>query len=396
MTDHAQAKRPRDLRLDFFRGLAMLVIFIAHVPENSWNGFIPARFGFSNATEMFVFGSGFASALAFGSIFATRGWLMGVARILHRCWQVYWAHIGLFLTISALYLAAHAQWPAVGYLENQGLEPFVQRPLEALPAMLSLRWQADYLDILPMYLVILLLIPVMMAARRVEPALPFALSVCMYAVAWTGALDLTANPWTGRAWYFNPFSWQLIFFLGFAFSAGWLRPAPLRRQDLIAASAAYLIIALPLSFWAFLEAFPALMALQEQLLPPETQQTYLHPLRILHFLAFAYVVLSLVEPWRSRIGDGWSRLIVKVGQQSLATFLTSLGLARVGGIVLDVTGRSALPVAAVNIAGLALIIATAYGVGWFKSSPWTRRAQAAAPQPRPDAHRTEASRSAST
>jgi hypothetical protein len=61
------AKRPRDERLDLFRGLTMLIIFVAHLPENSWNAWIPARFGFSSGAELFVFCSGIASALAFGS-----------------------------------------------------------------------------------------------------------------------------------------------------------------------------------------------------------------------------------------------------------------------------------------------------------------------------------------
>jgi hypothetical protein len=82
----------RDLRLDFFRGLAMLIIFVAHVPGNSWTEYIPARFGFSSAAEMFVFCSGCASAIAFGSVFARCGWATGTIRIACRIWQLYWAH----------------------------------------------------------------------------------------------------------------------------------------------------------------------------------------------------------------------------------------------------------------------------------------------------------------
>ena len=77
-------KRPRDERLDLFRGLTMLIIFVAHVPANSWNAWIPARFGFSSGAELFVFCSGFASALAFGATFVRRGWWLGTARILQR------------------------------------------------------------------------------------------------------------------------------------------------------------------------------------------------------------------------------------------------------------------------------------------------------------------------
>ncbi|MEM9096562.1 MAG: OpgC domain-containing protein, partial [Pseudomonadota bacterium] len=53
-------KKPRDLRLDFFRGLAMFIILLAHTPGNTWTLWIPARFGFSDATEIFVFCSGMA------------------------------------------------------------------------------------------------------------------------------------------------------------------------------------------------------------------------------------------------------------------------------------------------------------------------------------------------
>src|SRR5687767_1437073 len=77
----------REARLDFFRGIAMFIIFIAHVPLNPWNNYIPARFGPSDATEMFVFCSGFASVLAFGGSFRRHGFTIGTLRIIHRCWQ---------------------------------------------------------------------------------------------------------------------------------------------------------------------------------------------------------------------------------------------------------------------------------------------------------------------
>ncbi|MGL5114950.1 MAG: OpgC family protein [Beijerinckiaceae bacterium] len=367
----ARPKRPRDLRLDFFRGLAMLIIFIAHVPGNAWNNLIPARFGFSNATEIFVFSSGFASSLAFGAVFAKRGWLMGAARIAQRCWQVYWAHIGLFLAIMALYFAADSYFPAIGYIENQGLDPLVREPGRALVAMMTLRWQADYLDILPMYLVILALIPVMMLARRAHPFAPFGLSLALYGAVHAFGLSITGDPWNARPWYFNPFAWQLIFFTGFAFGAKWLPAAPLNRRPLLLVSAGFLLAALPLAFFLTREWFPFLQPIHDWLLPSETQQTNLHPLRYLHFLALAYVALSLAESWRARIGDGWSRHVVKVGQQSLATFMASLFLARLAGLLLDQTGRDLVTVSVVNILGLAGVVLIAHAVGWFKSAPWS-------------------------
>jgi len=80
----------------------MFIIFMAHMPGNWFTLYIPARFGFSDATEIFVFCSGMASAIAFGKIFENTGWLMGLMRIAHRMWQVYWAHIGLFFVTLTL------------------------------------------------------------------------------------------------------------------------------------------------------------------------------------------------------------------------------------------------------------------------------------------------------
>ena len=73
----AAQPRVRDPRLDFYRGIAMFIILVAHIPGNRWAGWIPARFGFSDATEIFVFCSGMASAIAFGSSYARQGWWLG-------------------------------------------------------------------------------------------------------------------------------------------------------------------------------------------------------------------------------------------------------------------------------------------------------------------------------
>ncbi|MCC2100169.1 MAG: OpgC domain-containing protein, partial [Hyphomicrobiales bacterium] len=100
------ARAPRDPRLDFFRGIGMFIILVAHIPWNPWTNWIPARFGFSDAADLFVFCSGMASALAFATIFDRNGLLLGGLRILHRVWQVYWAHIGGFFVVLGLIASA--------------------------------------------------------------------------------------------------------------------------------------------------------------------------------------------------------------------------------------------------------------------------------------------------
>lgn len=361
------AKRPRDERLDFFRGLTMLIIFVAHLPENSWNAWIPARFGFSSGAELFVFCSGIASALAFGGVFSRRGLWLGTARIAYRIWQVYWAQVGLVLALIALAAALDRVFGLAALAQQ--FRPLLADPENALFGVATLTWQPDYLDILPMYLVILALVPAMMLARRLHAALPFLIAASLYAVVWATGLNLTGNPWNGAGWFLNPFAWQLIFFIGFFIAMRWLPVPRLGDRRLVIAAALFVLISVPLSFWGILEHWPLAQAARD-LVVPANEKTDLHILRVLHFLALAYLVLSLIEPLRDRLDRGAGHLLILIGRQSLACFLASVVLARLLGTIADMEGRSELLVALLNLAGFALILTTAFVVGWFKRAPW--------------------------
>ena len=56
----------RDLRLDFFRGVSLVLIFIDHVPENILSYFTLQGLTFFDAAEVFIFISGFTAALVYG------------------------------------------------------------------------------------------------------------------------------------------------------------------------------------------------------------------------------------------------------------------------------------------------------------------------------------------
>jgi len=376
------AKRPRDERLDVFRGLTMLIIFVAHLPENSWNAWIPARFGFSSGAELFVFCSGIASALAFGSVFTRRGLWLGTARIAYRIWQVYWAQIGLVLALIALAAALDRVF-GLAVLAQQ-FSPLLADPERALLGLATLTWQPDYLDILPMYLVILTLVPAMMLGRCLHAALPFLIVAALYAAVWTTGLNLPGNPWNGAGWFLNPFAWQLIFFIGFFIGMKWLRVPRLGNRRLMLAAALFILLSVPLSFWGILEHWAPAQAARD-LIIPTSEKTDLHILRVLHFLALAYLVLSLIEPWRDRLDRGVGHLLILIGRQSLACFLASVILARCLGAVADAAGRGETVVALLNLCGFALILATAIVVGWFKSAPW------AGPRQNPVSERQSAS-----
>src|SRR5438045_7519775 len=91
----------RDLRLDLFRGIALWLIFLDHIPSNMVAWITIRNYGFSDATEIFVFISGYTAAFVYGREMLNRGLIIAGARILRRAWQVYVAHIFLFMLYMA-------------------------------------------------------------------------------------------------------------------------------------------------------------------------------------------------------------------------------------------------------------------------------------------------------
>jgi hypothetical protein len=374
----ARASSPRDPRLDFFRGIAMFIILIAHIPRNPWTAWIPARFGFSDATEIFVFCSGMASALAFGAIFARAGWLMGALRIAHRVWQVYWVHLGVFFTTLTLMLVINAtgRFPRdeVGALN---LYPFLDNTGPNLVGLLTLTYVPNYFDILPMYLVILALIPVVMALARIDTRLVAVLCLTLWAAATAGLLRLPAEFWfdngSTRAWFFNPFAWQLVFFTGFALMAGWL-PAPPVRPWLVWLAIAIAVLSIPFA-WSRIHSQVEMLGNWRDDWRFLFSKTNFGILRYLHFLAIAYLAWVAVGPGGARLLQGGASgrvvaIVSSVGQQSLAVFAASMVLARVLGAFLSLAGGGWLAALVINVTGMIAIIAVARLVALVKSEPW--------------------------
>src|ERR1043166_857251 len=108
----------RDLRLDLFRGLANWLMFLGHVSTSvlAWCSF--RNYGFSDGADLFVFISGYTSALVFGRQMVEEGFAFGTSRLYRRVWQIYTAHILLFV----IYLAS------VHVLSNElGAHDFIDR-----------------------------------------------------------------------------------------------------------------------------------------------------------------------------------------------------------------------------------------------------------------------------
>ncbi|MEQ9812752.1 MAG: OpgC domain-containing protein [Azospirillaceae bacterium] len=369
--------RGRDPRVDFFRGLAFIIILIAHIPSNWVAQWIPARFGLSDATEMFVFMSGYAAGIAFGGTFLRHGFTLGTARVAQRVWQVYLGHLLLFFFVAMSMAAANQLFETRDYIAQLNLWFFFNETAAALVGFFTLSYVPNYFDILPMYIVILLMMPAVFALARLHPLAAIAACIGIYLANWFVGFDLPAEvrPGSDRAWFFNPFGWQLIFFTGLALSMGWLRPPPVSRL-LIGLAVLVLVAGLLLGHWPLWRSSELLTTLREAI-SPWLNKTDFGILRYVHFLAAAYLVVVLLKGREHWLSSRFGRPVMQCGKQSLPVFLFAMAISRYAGIVLDHTDREPWQAILVNAGAIAVLISIAYLIGFLKKEPWRQRKQPA-------------------
>lgn len=365
------AARQRDPRIDFFRGLALLIIFVAHVPMNLFAGFIPARFGLSDAADMFVFMSGYAAAIAFGGTFRRSGFGIGVARILYRCWQLYIAQLCLVLFVAAVCVLGTAAFGQPDYVAKLNLTRFFDDTASALVGLLTLTYVPNLLDILPLYIVLLAMVPVAVALASINVWLVPIAAFGLHLLIWQTGFNLPADLSTGRPWFFNPFAWQLIFFTGFCLGAGWIKP-PRPHPWLLGLAGFYLLACLVISQKGLSALFGGIDGVRA-FAYYWNEKTQLGLARYFHFLALAYVTVTALQGREHWLTTRLAAPIVKCGQQALSVFVLGIVLSWVGGMVYDQAGTALWVQIAVNGGGFALLIGCAYLVGWYKATPWKRR-----------------------
>ena len=174
----------RELRLDLFRGLALWLIFVDHLPTNILTWFTIRNYGFSDATEIFIFISGYTAAFVYGRAMLQSGFVVATARILRRVWQIYVAHVFLFTIFLAeiSYVATRFENPL--YSEEMGIMDFLKQPDVTIVQALLLRFRPVNMDVLPLYIVLMLFLPLILWLMKWRADVTLALSVLLYAVTW--------------------------------------------------------------------------------------------------------------------------------------------------------------------------------------------------------------------
>jgi hypothetical protein len=363
------AASSRDLRLDLFRGIALWLIFVDHIPNNVVNWFTLRNYGFSDAAEVFIFISGYTAAFVYGSAMRERGFLVAGARILKRVWQLYVAHVFLF----AIFMAQIAYFQTASNLENpvyaeevRALD-FMQRPDETIIQALLLAFKPSYMDILPLYIMLLLFFAPILWLLQKNATLALALSVLVYAGNWQFGWNLKSYP-SGH-WFFNPVAWQLLFVFGAWCALGGAERLArvLRSPVMISIAIAYLAFAFAIALtWHFPRlAYYVPYWLREWMYPID--KTNLDVLRFTHFLALAAVtVYFLPLNWKG-LGSPLLRPAILCGQHSLEIFCLGVFLSFAGHfVIVEFYGGYFMQVL-VSLVGIAVMTGVAALISWYKS-----------------------------
>jgi len=357
----------RDLRLDLFRGIALWLIFLDHIPDNIVNLFTLRNYGFSDATEIFIFISGYTAAFVYGRAMHERGFIVSSARILRRAWQIYVAHIFLFTIFMAeiAYVAATFSNPL--YAEEMNILGFLKQPDVTIFQALLLKFKPVNMDVLPLYIVLLLLFPPMLRVLLWQPAYALVGAAAVYVAALHFDINLPAYP--NGVWVFNPFAWQLLFVFGAWCAVGGAQRlgGVLRSNIVFAIAIIYLLFAFAITLtWHFESLQPFVPAWLSDLIYP-IDKTNLDVLRFAHFLALACITVRYVpRDWR---GLKWPILqpAIRCGQHSLEIFCLGVFLAFAGQFVISEWSGGPLVQTVISLLGILIMIATAGLISWYKS-----------------------------
>src|SRR5580704_12977055 len=317
----------RDLRLDLFRGLANWAIFLDHIPHEVLSWGTTRNYGFSDAADLFVFISGYTAAFVFGRIMIERGYLAAASRLLKRALELYAAHIIVVVVYIAVIASVSRGLHDPNDLDVFNVAPFISKPVWEFIQVLALRYRPVNLDVLPLYILLLATFAPALWLMVRKPTLTLVGSMVVYLAGRHFGWNLPTSP--SGSWYFNPFAWQFLFFLGAWIAVGGAQAIQsiIRTRTVFWLAIAYLIF-----------AFVVTMAIQapdlDNLLPhwmlqpfDPNDKTNLAPYRVAHLLALVVVITRFLPADSPMLR--WRALTppIRCGQNSLQVFCIGIVLS---------------------------------------------------------------------
>jgi hypothetical protein len=323
----------RLIELDILRGFLLLWMTLTHLPTRV-SVIANQTFGFVSGAEGFIFLAAFMMGQIEYRLEEKRGRGATIRDVFRRTGRIYLYHCGLLAIAFTLVAAIGVDFHRLA-LQNL-LAYYLQQPKQAILSAILLEYRPSLLDILPMYIVFMLLTPL---ARWIadrwswKPVL--AISVAVWAAAQFGirawlygkhdifGLSVPENS-TGS---FDLYGWQLIWMAGLALGGTVsVRPNLLQFPRWVVTlscvvAAIFLVLRYsPIDHWTTPATYGWLI-----------DKWHLGAVRIIDFAAIV-VVLVRFGAWIARLP--FFTPLASLGQTSLEVFCVHI-LFCIGGVALN-------------------------------------------------------------
>jgi hypothetical protein len=370
--------KQRDTRIDVFRALALLTIFINHVPGTVYENLTHKNFGFSDSAEAFVLISGIAVGLAYGSKFEPGNRFLITLKAWRRAATLYSTHILTTIATLAIFCAAGIYLKRPDFMSFINIGPLMDQPAKALIGLATMGHQLGYNNILSMYGILLLMLPVILMIANISIAAMLVLSGTLWLVSGVYQIAPPNYP-TDGVWFLNPLSWQFLFAIGIAGVMHVRRGGTIAfNKYLFGLSVTYILIAL---VWVRWPLWGVDTSLGLPMVVTGFDKTFLSLTRLAHVLALAYVIVSV--PAISNIArTSVDHPLAILGKHSLPVFVAGTILAMVAQVVKVMNPGGLLDDTLLIASGIMAQFALAYYLEWLPRIGWGGRpAQQAKPNP---------------
>jgi hypothetical protein len=295
---------------------------------------------------------------------AAKGILVATVGILARAWQLYVAHILLFVFYVAIIGYIAQRYEHAHLLDEFNIKRLIDDPIEFLKHGLLLELKPFNLDVLPLYIALLASFPPILWLLIRLPAVALVGSLAIYIAAHGLGLNLASYP--NGVWYFNPFAWQFLFVIG-----AWIAVDGLGMVKRFVYSRAALYLAVLYLLFALVVTLMSRFGLQSEMptlivgLIFPNDKTNLAIYRIVHILALALIAVRLIPRGAKILTAPIVRPASICGERSLEVFCAGIFLSFLGTFIIELVSGSLASQALISLAGISVMVMVATYRTWF-------------------------------
>jgi hypothetical protein len=353
------ARPPNEI--DFWRGYALVAIFINHIPGVFYERFTHKNFGFSDSAELFVLLAGWSLRSLVDRQSRDLTNLRLFFRLGSRAIMLYTAQLAITLIAIAIIAATAFLADTNLVLQWNNAAVVFEEPIVAHIGLAMLTHHLGYFDILPLYIVLMLWAPFMAVLHRTLPWALLPVSLAIWASALATGMNLPTWPVEGR-WFFNPFAWQLVFVIGFILGGEGTTTRIVVTHRRTTRTIGAIIVALGL-LGTYLQFYPDPLNAPQPALFFVADKTFLTPMRLIHVLGIvaffggAFFFVYKKARWLARF-------LSMLGRNSLNVFCVGSLLSLAAQSARFALGSTLWVDTLVVIIGLALMSMTAWVSEW--------------------------------